>query len=75
MISRRMRQTKRVVYVGDGANDFCAVLSLGPNDIALARNGFPLADRIMRDPTAVRCRMAFWDSHDDLPLLFKDTVA
>jgi 2,3-diketo-5-methylthio-1-phosphopentane phosphatase len=75
MISRRMRQTKRVVYVGDGANDFCAVLSLGPNDIALARNGFPLADRIMRDPAAVRCRVAFWDSHDDLPLLFKDTVA
>jgi hypothetical protein len=51
------------------------VLSLGPNDIALARNGFPLADRIMRDPAAVRCRVAFWDSHDDLPLLFKDTVA
>jgi 2,3-diketo-5-methylthio-1-phosphopentane phosphatase len=74
MIARRMRQTKRVVYIGDGANDFCGVLSLGPNDIALARNGFPLADRIMRDPAAVRCHVAFWDSHDDLPGLLKEFV-
>lgn len=75
MISRRMRQTKRVVYVGDGANDFCGVLSLGPNDIALARNGYPLADRIMRDPAAVRCHVAFWDGHGDLPRLLAEFAA
>ena len=71
MISRRMRNTKRVVYIGDGANDFCSVHSLGPNDVALARKGFPLAERIMRDPSAVKCRVAFWSTHDELPELFK----
>lgn len=72
MISRRMRMTKRVLYVGDGANDHCAVLSLGPNDVVLARRGYPLAKRIAADPGSIKCRVALWSTHDDLPELLKD---
>jgi pyridoxal phosphate phosphatase PHOSPHO2 len=32
----------RTIFVGDGTNDFCPSLSLGPNDLVLAREGFAL---------------------------------
>jgi len=71
LISRRMRVTKRVVYVGDGANDHCAVLSLGPNDVALVRRGYPLEQRIAADAGSVKCRVLLWESHADLPDLLR----
>jgi hypothetical protein len=74
MIPRRMRATKKVVYVGDGANDHCAVLSLGRNDVVLARRGYPLAERIEADTKAIRCRVLFWSNHDELPALLKSSM-
>jgi pyridoxal phosphate phosphatase PHOSPHO2 len=38
----------RVLYVGDGAGDVCPCLRLGPGDVALARDGYPLAERLRR---------------------------
>ncbi|EFJ46483.1 hypothetical protein VOLCADRAFT_33391, partial [Volvox carteri f. nagariensis] len=33
---------RQVVYVGDGRNDLCPCLGLGPGDVAMPRRGFPL---------------------------------
>ncbi|XP_056262388.1 probable phosphatase phospho1 [Pseudoliparis swirei] len=38
----RGRPYQRVFYVGDGANDFCPVLSLGSRDVAFPRRDFPM---------------------------------
>ncbi|TWW70268.1 putative phosphatase phospho1 [Takifugu flavidus] len=38
----RGRPYQRVFYVGDGANDFCPALALGPRDIAFPRRDFPM---------------------------------
>lgn len=38
----RGRPYQRVFYVGDGANDFCPALSLGPRDVAFPRRDFPM---------------------------------
>ncbi|RVE69816.1 hypothetical protein OJAV_G00081640 [Oryzias javanicus] len=38
----RGRPFQRVFYVGDGANDFCPALSLGPRDVAFPRRDFPM---------------------------------
>ncbi len=38
----------RVLCVGDGAGDVCPCLRLGPGDVALARHGYPLAERLRR---------------------------
>nr|XP_020446098.1 probable phosphatase phospho1 [Monopterus albus]XP_020446099.1 probable phosphatase phospho1 [Monopterus albus]XP_020446100.1 probable phosphatase phospho1 [Monopterus albus] len=38
----RRRPYQRVFYVGDGANDFCPALSLGPRDVAFPRRDFPM---------------------------------
>lgn len=33
---------QRVFYIGDGANDVCPSLALGPQDIAFTRKNFPM---------------------------------
>jgi hypothetical protein len=37
---------RRVIYCGDGANDLCPALLLGPQDLVLARAGFGLEQLI-----------------------------
>ncbi|XP_011403524.1 PREDICTED: pyridoxal phosphate phosphatase PHOSPHO2-like [Amphimedon queenslandica] len=36
----------RIVYVGDGSNDYCAAMHLSPRDHVVARTGYGLAKRI-----------------------------
>lgn len=38
----RGRNYQRLFYVGDGANDFCPALSLGPRDVVFPRRDFPM---------------------------------
>ncbi|KAJ3600636.1 hypothetical protein NHX12_031616 [Muraenolepis orangiensis] len=38
----RGRPYERVLYVGDGANDFCPATALGPRDVAFPRRDFPM---------------------------------
>lgn len=40
--SERGRPFQRVFYVGDGANDFCPSLVLGPRDTAFPRREYPM---------------------------------
>ncbi|XP_077412953.1 putative phosphatase phospho1 isoform X3 [Vanacampus margaritifer] len=38
----RGRPYQRVFYVGDGANDFCPAIAMGPRDVAFPRRDFPM---------------------------------
>jgi len=49
----------RLIYLGDGANDFCPVLRMGPNDVALVRKGKGLERRIKQDG-GVKCEVRYW---------------
>lgn len=40
---------QRIVYVGDGGNDYCPVLRLGPQDVAFVRTGRGLENRIRNE--------------------------
>lgn len=67
---RNAQQThRRVVYCGDGANDFCAVLRLGKGDVALARGGFPLEKLINQHRNCVNADVVVWNTHDELARL------
>jgi len=66
MRAKRNKKTKRIVYVGDGANDYCAVRALGRNDIVFARQGFELENFMINKPETIRAQVEFWNSHDDL---------
>ncbi|KAJ3312974.1 Isobutyryl-CoA dehydrogenase, mitochondrial [Blyttiomyces sp. JEL0837] len=46
-----MGDYQRVVYGGDGKNDYCPSTKLSPSDLLLARKGFSLEELMTRDET------------------------
>lgn len=62
---------KSIVFAGDGANDICAALALGPADYVLARKGYPLAEFMEQAAAGApgtrmpRAAVHLWGSHDE----------
>jgi len=77
---RQAGKHKRIVYVGDGSNDVCAALALGPGDVVLARTGFPLAKYLQAAeanvpgtcPVLASC--GSWSSHEELSTLAQQAM-
>lgn len=57
------------MLTGDGINDLCAALALGPHDVVLARAGYPLARALQRPPAPCYARVVLWNSHTELAQL------
>ncbi|XP_071447513.1 pyridoxal phosphate phosphatase PHOSPHO2-like [Hetaerina americana] len=59
-----------VVYVGDGANDFCPSLRLNEQDITCPRVGYTLEKKIMNakenDPGSVKASVVPWTNGNDI---------
>ena len=71
MRANRRRKAKRVIFVGDGANDFCPALTLGRNDIILVRKGFSLEKLILNAKEKINAKVVFWEKHDELLNILK----
>ncbi|XP_029942727.1 probable phosphatase phospho1 isoform X2 [Salarias fasciatus] len=56
---------QRVFYVGDGANDVCPSLALGPRDTAFPRRGFPM-HRLLPQMQQFKGNIAPWVSGEDI---------
>lgn len=65
MKAKRNKKTKRIIYIGDGANDYCPIRALGRNDIVMARKGFELENLIVEKPEVIKAQVLFWNSHDE----------
>lgn len=71
---QRLQHSNRyahIIYCGDGANDVCAALALGANDVLLARAGHPLAAYVAEAQSnpalpQVSAQVAFWSTHEEL---------
>jgi len=51
----------QVVYVGDGSNDFCPILRLRSQDLALVRRNRELAARLERGgKSELKCQVHYW---------------
>jgi len=52
----------RLLYLGDGGNDFCPILRLRKNDVALVRKGRTLERRIREEGKAAGlvCEIKYW---------------
>lgn len=58
----------RIVYVGDGNNDYCPATRLKPHDYLLCRRGYGLERRIQKEgpSAALGCKVLYWMDHDHL---------
>lgn len=54
----------RVVYVGDGGNDYCPVIRMQEDGVVLVRKGFPLHKKIINAPPKASVRV--WETPQDL---------
>jgi len=52
----------RMTYIGDGSNDFCPILRLRPQDLALVRRGRGLESRIAKEgrSAGLVCQVQYW---------------
>ena len=68
----------RVVYAGDGANDYCAWVHLPPDAVLLPRRGFKL-DQMVQAAQASgeaegRARVRCWETYDELAALLREEL-
>ncbi|GER51407.1 pyridoxal phosphate phosphatase-related protein [Striga asiatica] len=59
-------ENKRIIYIGDGMNDFCPTLKLVKRDYVLPRKNFPLWGRIAKNSELVKAKVFDWGSGEDL---------
>ncbi|EPQ57312.1 hypothetical protein GLOTRDRAFT_58585 [Gloeophyllum trabeum ATCC 11539] len=61
-LERHGKQFDRIVYVGDGSNDFCPILRLRTSDIVLCRKFRGLERRISKegDKEGLKCQIRYW---------------
>uniref|UniRef100_A0AAY4BIK3 Phosphatase phospho1 n=1 Tax=Denticeps clupeoides TaxID=299321 RepID=A0AAY4BIK3_9TELE len=66
------RPFERVLYVGDGANDFCPSLTLSPQDTAFPRRDFPMHKLIQEmseaQPGRFQANVVPWSSGEDFSI-------
>nr|GEZ00333.1 inorganic pyrophosphatase 1-like [Tanacetum cinerariifolium] len=57
---------KRIVYLGDGAGDFCQSLKLVEDDYMMPRKDFPVWDLICKNRELVKAEVHEWTDGEDL---------
>ncbi|KAK4269262.1 hypothetical protein QN277_022446 [Acacia crassicarpa] len=59
-------ESKRLIYVGDGAWDYCPNLRLKERDFVMPKKDFPVWDLICKDPLLVKAEIQEWSDGEDL---------
>ncbi|KAH9820577.1 phosphatase phospho-type [Melampsora americana] len=65
----------RIVYVGDGSNDFCPITQFKSNDVALIRRNMGLSKKIKEDMNElVKCEKVYWNDAWELEMIFRNQI-
>jgi len=61
-LERTQAKYDRIIYVGDGSNDFCPILRLRKQDLVLCRSYRGLEKRIEKDGKleGLKCQVKYW---------------
>ncbi|KAM0031986.1 putative hydrolase [Helianthus debilis subsp. tardiflorus] len=57
---------KKIIYLGDGAGDFCPILKLVKGDYMMPRKDFPVWDLICKNRELVKSEIHEWTNGEDL---------
>ncbi|EGG02282.1 uncharacterized protein MELLADRAFT_110299 [Melampsora larici-populina 98AG31] len=65
----------RIVYVGDGSNDFCPITQFKSMDCALIRRNMGLAKKVTEDgDRLIKCQKFYWSDAWELEIIFRNTL-
>lgn len=56
----------QVVYTGDGRNDLCPLLQLGPNDVGVVRKGYSLEKALAKGSYDIKASVQIVDFLQEL---------
>ncbi|PIN02537.1 putative haloacid dehalogenase-like hydrolase [Handroanthus impetiginosus] len=67
-------ESKRLIYIGDGMNDFCPTLKLAADDCVMPRKNFPFRGRILKNPQLVKAKVYEWKDSEDLARILLNLI-
>ncbi|KAF8894026.1 phosphatase phospho-type [Infundibulicybe gibba] len=68
-LARHGPEYDRVVYIGDGGNDYCPALGLRSQDMLLCRTSRGLQERIEKEG-GLQCRVEYWEGAWEVEEIF-----
>ncbi|KAJ7963185.1 Inorganic pyrophosphatase [Quillaja saponaria] len=60
------KEGKRIIYLGDGSNDYCPSLKLKESDYVMPRKNFTLFKLISENPSLVKAEIHGWSDGEEL---------
>jgi len=68
-LSRQPNGFDRIIYIGDGSNDYCPIIRLRSQDMVLVRRNRGLERRIAKEG-GVRCSIKYWEGAWEVEEIF-----
>ncbi|CAL1394742.1 unnamed protein product [Linum trigynum] len=65
---------KKLIYLGDGAGDYCPSLKLTELDYVMPRMNFPVSELISRNPILIKAEIHEWSDGEDLEHVLLEIV-
>ncbi|CAI0392127.1 unnamed protein product [Linum tenue] len=66
--------SKKLIYLGDGAGDYCPSLKLTESDYVMPRKNFPVWELISRNPMVIKAEIHEWSDGEDLEHVLLEIV-
>lgn len=63
-----------MIYLGDGAGDYCPSLKLKAEDYVMPRKNFPVWDLISQNPLLVKATIREWTDGESLEKILMGTI-
>ncbi|PWA84880.1 HAD-superfamily hydrolase, subfamily IB, PSPase-like protein [Artemisia annua] len=70
-----MKEKRRIIYLGDGAGDFCPSLKLVEGDYMMPRKDFPVWNLICKNRQLVKVGVHEWTDGEDLERVLLQIIA
>lgn len=80
MIIKRIQESlakegkKKIIYLGDGAGDYCPSLKLSTEDYVMPRKDFPVWDLISQNPMLIKAAIREWTDGESLEMILMGTI-
>lgn len=63
-----------MIYLGDGAGDYCPSLGLKAEDYMMPRKNFPVWDLISQNPMLVKATVRDWTDGEDMERILMEII-
>lgn len=65
---------KKIIYLGDGAGDYCPSLKLNTEDYVMPRKNFPVWELISQNPMMIEAAIREWTDGESLEMILMGVI-